>query len=70
MLPVSYNYIIDYCELCDDKENDVYIVTNCNHVFHKRCMCIYLKKKRKCPICAKSVTRVNESFTYFDCLCC
>ena len=65
-LPLSYNYILDCCELCNDTEQDVYIVTNCNHVFHKKCIYIHLKQFTRCPICAQSITKVTENDTYSE----
>ncbi len=65
-LPLSYNYILDYCELCSDTVQDVYIVTSCNHVFHKHCINVHLDKTRTCPICFKKIYRIKENDDYLD----
>ena len=66
MLPLSYNYNADYCELCQDTEDDVCIITDCNHVFHKKCIHNHLKHFKRCPVCAKRIYRIKESYSYID----
>jgi len=45
------------CCICmsDFSEGDVIVVTNCEHVFHKRCCQEWLQQARTCPVCRTDI---------------
>ena len=57
----EYKYIeYDLCSICLDKYSDndndnVRILNECNHKFHKNCIDYWLKDKYTCPCCRNKV---------------
>ena len=61
----QYRYIIKYekrheknCPIClnDFKPDDLLIRFSCKeHIFHKKCLLIWLEKSNLCPLCKKSL---------------
>jgi len=61
----QYKYIIKYekrnekvCSIClnEFKEEEILIRFSCKqHIFHKNCLCTWLKNSDICPLCKKSL---------------
>ena len=45
------------CVICQDeiKKGDVIKKLNCNHLFHIKCIDIWLSKEKKCPFCKEEI---------------
>ena len=50
----------DCCSVCteDYTDEDQTVTTECNHLFHACCLATWVKTKKTCPICRKSVVRL------------
>lgn len=53
------------CAICLErfKENEMVKVLKCKHMFHEKCLVPWLKKRRTCPTCRRSVITTEESKT-------
>lgn len=51
--------IITICSICcDNYENDdECIITKCNHIYHKKCIDVWLNKNNTCPICRQIINQ-------------
>lgn len=50
----------DCCSVCteDYTDDDEAVTTECNHLFHARCLATWVKTKNTCPICRKSLVNL------------
>ena len=50
------NFIIE-CSICLEqyKLNEKIIQLDCDHIFHKECLNLWLKKNNSCPICRDNI---------------
>jgi hypothetical protein len=50
----------DCCSVCteDYTDEDQTVTTECNHLFHARCLATWVKTKNTCPICRKSLVNL------------
>jgi len=61
------------CAICTDdiygRYVDDFAVTDCGHLFHHKCIQDWIKHKKSCPICRRSVTKIRLnsvlSFKFF-----
>jgi len=53
----------ELCIICLDNykiDEEIYILPNCKHIFHRKCFEIYIKNaKYRCPICRKNILKNN-----------
>jgi len=49
--------LINECSICLENYeiNDKIIILNCNHIFHKRCLDLWLSNNNNCPICREDI---------------
>lgn len=48
--------LVPSCSICYFSLKIDLAYLECGHVFHKECINIALKNRRKCPLCRKDVT--------------
>ncbi len=50
----------DCCSVCteDYTDEDETVTTECNHLFHACCLARWVKTKKTCPICRKSLVNL------------
>lgn len=50
--------LINECSICLENYeiNDKIIILNCTHIFHKRCLDLWLSNNNSCPICREDIT--------------
>jgi len=54
-------YPVECCICMEDfTGNEVIVVTECNHVFHKQCCTSWLRQARTCPICRMDIPNALE----------
>lgn len=54
----NLNFLNYKCKLCNEKENEDIIITKCNHVFHRKCINLWIYSNPgnvSCPTCGKSL---------------
>lgn len=44
----------------DKVDNNECMVTPCKHIFHAKCLKLWLKQKMKCPLCQRRVPRLRR----------
>ena len=51
------NLLLDECSICLEKyiKKDKIIRLECNHVFHKSCIILWLNKNNSCPQCRENI---------------
>ena len=50
-------YDVDYCSVCNEQFNEnKYVLKKCGHIYHEKCIDIWLNKKNNCPLCQKDQT--------------
>lgn len=58
------NKLQDLCPICFetfDEHNEVSIIKNCQHSYHKRCITFWFQKNLSCPMCRTKVGSIKES---------
>lgn len=46
----------EICSICHEKLDSDTTKTNCNHIYHKNCLDIWLKNNNSCPLCRNSLS--------------
>lgn len=51
------NLLLDECSICLEKyqKKDKIVNLDCNHVFHKDCLNLWLNKHNSCPQCRENI---------------
>ena len=51
------NLLLDECSICLERynKNDKIICLDCNHMFHKNCLLLWLDKNNSCPQCRETI---------------
>ena len=52
------------CSICLEDIKDKYTIIKCNHVFHKQCLNLWLKKHQTCPMCRTYLKEYYEGYVY------
>lgn len=57
--------IINNCSICFNNiyDKDKYIITKCNHYFHKTCLNDWTKLKNNCPLCRTDIVNNNKKYS-------
>ena len=51
----------DMCVICTDGTDAApLLVTECGHVYHERCLSLWLHKRRSCPVCSRKIPGATE----------
>ena len=45
----------DLCCICLEKGGTVYLLLDCGHIYHKKCLKQWIKNKNECPLCRQNV---------------
>lgn len=56
----SKNKIEDLCPICYDTIKDKCYVEDCLHKFCFKCINIWIKRKRECPVCRTKIKKIKE----------
>lgn len=48
----------DLCCICLEKGETVYLLLDCGHIYHKKCLKTWIKNKNQCPLCRQNVITV------------
>ena len=60
--PVPYSDVCSICleprpdEIITKKHKQNFVITKCNHIFHKECLELVLLTSNECPICRTNLT--------------
>ena len=54
---ISDNLLLNECSICLERynKNDKIICLDCNHMFHKNCLLLWLDKNNSCPQCRETI---------------
>ena len=52
-----FTIIEDRCGICRDDESteNIFLITTCDHLFHKNCLLPWLEQQGTCPMCRKII---------------
>lgn len=53
--PLIFRVVLRKGHKEDQVDNNEYMVTPCKHIFHAKCLKLWMKRKMKCPLCQRSV---------------
>ena len=48
------NKLMTECIICLEpfhKKDNISIINKCGHYYHTKCLCLWFKRKKSCPLC-------------------